>query len=128
MVDNAQGWQGLQRWQIAVSLPARHHAKQHSGSRRSSLSALVRSERQRGLSSDARSADESGRDALPALGEQGVRRKLGVLGGGLGERLLECALAAGLAGNRQLRGPNGDAADERCGALAAGDLDWCTLT
>jgi len=89
---------------------------------------LVRSERQRGLSSDARSADESGRDALPALGEQEVRRKLGVLGGGLGERLLECALAAGLAGNRQLRGPNGDAADERCGALAARDLDWCALT
>ena len=89
---------------------------------------VVRSERQRGLSSDARSADESGRDALPALGEQEVRRKLGVLGGGLGERLLECALAAGLAGNRQLRGPNGDAADERCGALAACDLDWCALT
>jgi hypothetical protein len=92
------------------------------------LAVFVRSERQRGLSSDARSADESGRDALPALGEQEVRRKLGVLGGGLGERLLECPLAAGLAGNRQLRGPNGDAADERCGALAARDLDWCAPT
>jgi hypothetical protein len=55
-------------------------------------------------------------------------RKLAVLGGGLGERLLQCALAAGLARNRQLRGPSGDAADERCGALAARDLYRCTLT
>jgi hypothetical protein len=55
-------------------------------------------------------------------------RKLAVLGGGLGERLLQCALAAGLAGNRQLRGPSGDAADERCGALAARDLYRRTLT
>jgi hypothetical protein len=55
-------------------------------------------------------------------------RKLAVLLGGLSERLLECALATGPAGNRQLRGPSGDAANERCGALAARDLDWCTLT
>lgn len=55
-------------------------------------------------------------------------RKLAVLGGGLGERFLHCALAAGLAGNRQLRGPGGNAADECCGALAARDLDRCTLT
>src|ERR1700756_484491 len=52
-------------------------------------------------------------------------RKLSVLGGGLGERLLDCALAAGRAGDRQLRGPGGDAADECCGALAARDLDRC---
>ena len=57
-----------------------------------------------------------------------AERGLAVLGGGLGERLLECALAAGLSGDRQLRGPSGDAAGERCGALAARDLDWCTLT
>ena len=49
-------------------------------------------------------------------------------GRGLGERLLECAFAAGLAGDRQLRGPDGDAAGERFGALAARDLDWCALT
>src|SRR4051794_38536441 len=49
-------------------------------------------------------------------------------GGGVNEGFLECALAAGLAGNRQLRGPSGDADDERCGALAARDLDWCTPT
>ncbi len=48
--------------------------------------------------------------------------------GGLGERLLERAFAAGFAGHRQLRGPSGDPAGQRCGALAAGDLDWRTLT
>ena len=57
-----------------------------------------------------------------------AERRLAVLGGGLGERLLECALAAGFAGDRQLWGPGGDAADERCGALAARDLYRCTLT
>jgi hypothetical protein len=55
-------------------------------------------------------------------------RKLAVLGGGLGERLHECALAAGLAGDRQLRRPSGDAADERCRALAASDLNRRALT
>src|SRR5690348_11271657 len=55
-------------------------------------------------------------------------RKLFLCRGGLGERLLERAFAAGLAGDGELRGPSGDAAGERCGALAAGDLDWCTVT
>jgi len=72
---------------------------------------------QRGNSSD--------RDfALVVCGSE----ELAVLGGGLGERLLECALAAGLSGDRQLRGPSGDAAGERSGALAARDFDWCALT
>ena len=53
---------------------------------------------------------------------------LAVLRGGLGERLLECALASGLAGDCQLRGPGGDATGERCGAFTTRDLDWCTLT
>ena len=48
--------------------------------------------------------------------------------GGLGECLLERALAARLAGNRQLRRPGGHAADERRGAPASRDLDWCTPT
>ena len=61
---------------------------------------------------------------LPAL----AGRKLAVLGGSLGECLFQGALAAGLTGNRQLRGPSGDATDERCGSLAARDLDRCTLT
>ena len=46
---------------------------------------------------------------------------------GRGERFLERAFAAGFAGDGQFRGPGGDAAGERCGALAARDLDWCTL-
>src|SRR3954471_23408284 len=47
--------------------------------------------------------------------------------GSLGQRLLERALPAGLAGDRQLGGPCGDAADERCRAFAARDLDRCAL-
>ena len=48
--------------------------------------------------------------------------------GGLSERFLERALPAGRAGDRQLRRPSRDAARERCGALAARDLDRCALT
>ena len=51
-----------------------------------------------------------------------------MLRGGLAERFLERALASGLAGDRQLRGPDGDAAGERCGTLAARDLDRRALT
>ena len=62
-------------------------------------------------------------DAEPAAG-----RRLILLRGGLAERFLERALASGLAGDRQLRGPSGDAAGERCGTLAARDLDRRALT
>src|SRR3954469_14335086 len=58
---------------------------------------------------------------LPATGE------LILLAGALGQRLLERALATGLAGDRQLGGPRGNAADERRRAFAAGDLDRCPL-
>jgi hypothetical protein len=53
--------------------------------------------------------------------------ELAVLLSGLRKRLLECALATGPAGDRQLRRPSRDAANERCGALATRDFDWCTL-
>jgi hypothetical protein len=57
-----------------------------------------------------------------------VGKKLVLCRGGLGERLLERAFAAGFAGDRQLRGPSGDTPGERCGALTPRDLDWCTVT
>ena len=61
-------------------------------------------------SSPTEGSDEPPVDAgVPGLTDHGipcwcsVGRKLAMLGRGLGERLLECAFAAGLAGDRQLR-------------------------
>src|SRR5207248_3039412 len=67
--------------------------------------------------------------AVPITGtaRSSARPGLILFDDGLGQRLLERALAAGLAGDRQLRGPRGDAANERCSALAARDLDRSAL-